>query len=95
MFGGYTCFKWNGSSVVDYLIVLFTPWLSDHCPLSFTLELNRVEKSQNISNMKEAPVQFAWSEKGKNKFLDQLKKNESIEKIEEIMKGSSPTVLQT
>ncbi len=47
VFGKYTCFKWNGNSVVDYLITSssvfqknsifevgeFLPWLSDHCPL--------------------------------------------------------------
>ena len=43
-FGKYTCFQWNGSSVVDYVIVCqtlyndisflkirkFIPWISDH-----------------------------------------------------------------
>ena len=53
LFGNYTCFKWNGSSVVDYLITSssmfgniplfrvgeFLPWLSDHCPIYFTFEV--------------------------------------------------------
>ena len=64
LFGSYTCFQWNGSSVVDYLIVSssvfqnvplfkvgeFTPWLSDHCPTYFSLELDQDigGKSQNL-----------------------------------------------
>ena len=54
-FGKYTCFNWNGSSVVDYLLTSdslfpqvssfkvgeFLPWLSDHCPLYSTLELHK------------------------------------------------------
>ena len=52
--GHYTSFQWNGNSVVDYLITSekiaqliplfnaghFIPWLSDHCPLRFTLEFH-------------------------------------------------------
>ena len=51
LFGNYTCIKWNGNSVVDYLLTSaplfqqiscfkvgdFLPWLSDHCPIHFTL----------------------------------------------------------
>ena len=53
-FGKLTCFKWNGNSVVDYLITSssvfknissfevgeFLPWLSDHCPLYFTAKMH-------------------------------------------------------
>ena len=49
LFDKYTCFKWNGNSLVDYLITSssvlkkisifevgeFLPWLSDHCPPLF------------------------------------------------------------
>ena len=48
-FGNYTCLKWNGNSVVDYLLTskgifdqvptfkveTFHPMLSDHCPLFY------------------------------------------------------------
>ena len=58
VFGNFTCFQWNGNSVVDYLITSdriahkipnfrvgeFIPWLSDHCPLNFTLELKKNRK---------------------------------------------------
>ena len=52
-FGNYTCLKWIGNSVVDYLLVSknildqvpifkvgqFQPMLSDHCPLFYSLEI--------------------------------------------------------
>ena len=55
IFGKFTSFHWNGSSVVDYVITSmasfdrirsmevdnFYPWLSDHCALKYTLSLNR------------------------------------------------------
>ena len=53
-----TCFRWNGSSLTDLVICSqeifssinylyvgeFLPWLSDHCPVFFCLNLNKVEK---------------------------------------------------
>ena len=62
-FGKYTCFTWNGNSVVDYLLTSdslfpqisslevgeFLPWFSDHCPLHFTLEVHKyLEKAHQI-----------------------------------------------
>ena len=52
-FGSFTCFQWNGQSVADYLLTSFDlfdkisvfrvgkfiPWLSDHCPIFFDLEI--------------------------------------------------------
>ena len=52
-FGAFTSFQTNGNSVVDYLITSdaladeiiklkigeFIPWLSDHCPLLYELEI--------------------------------------------------------
>ena len=53
IFGNYTSFQWNGSSVVDYLITSAAtidrisyfkvgkcfPWFSDHCSLFYTMLL--------------------------------------------------------
>ena len=84
-FGSYTCFKWNGNSVVDYLVTShilfknissfrvgeFLPWLSDHCPIYYTIELhnklNTTNSSTKTSKIK-APKQFVWSMEGKQKF---------------------------
>ena len=52
-FGSYTYLKWNGNSVVDYLLTSheifdqistfkvgqYQSMLSDHCPLLYTLEI--------------------------------------------------------
>ena len=84
-FGSYKCFKWNGTSVVDYFITSslifqnvsafkvgeFLPWLSDHCPIYFTLELrNKIEivNSNNKKSKEKSPKQFVWSSTGKQSF---------------------------
>ena len=63
IFGDFTCIQYNGNSVVDYLITspaisksipclkvgTFSPWLSDHCPVSFTLEVKNIIQDTNLS----------------------------------------------
>ena len=64
----------------------FIPWLSDHCPLRFTLEFN--QSKQNIekeSNMKDVPKQFIWTQEGIAKFQKELNKIENTPKIDNIM----------
>ena len=90
LFGNYTCFKWSGSSVVDYLVVSssvsrgiplfrvgeFLPWLSDHCPLYFTFELQRDLADVTLCPeppRKKAPKQYVWTSEGKDKYLETLK----------------------
>ena len=55
-FGKYTCFQWNGSSTVDYVLVKealydqvvlfkvgkFIPWISDHCATHFQISFKRM-----------------------------------------------------
>ena len=86
IFGNFTCFQWNGNSVVDYLITSeqlfqripnfkvgeFIPWLSDHCPLIFSLELNKTKELTSINKMSDGPKHFTWSDKSKNDFLINL-----------------------
>ena len=98
IFGEYTCVKWNGNSVVDYLLTSasafqkilyfkvgdFLPWLSDHCPLHFTLELSNNIQSPNMQDkapMERAPKQFVWTEKGRQKFLEILSSQSSQHKL--------------
>ena len=99
IFGNFTCFQWNGNSVVDYLITSeqlfkkipnfkvgeFIPWLSDHCPLNFSLELNKTKEIPLAKNMTDGPKHFIWSDKSKNDFLNQLSKPDTIHQIEIIM----------
>ena len=70
LFGGYTSFQWNGSSVVDYVLAShsiyssisyftigkFVPWLSDHCALRYRLD-SCLEYDTN-SDKKEAGEKF-------------------------------------
>ena len=78
-FGNYTCLKWNGNSVVDYLLVSknifeqvpifkvgqFQPMLSDHCPLFYSLEIPKNLKDiREGTPLKNAPRNFLWSDKG-------------------------------
>ena len=88
IFGKFTCFQWNGNSVVDYVITSgqisqkipnfwvgeFIPWLLDHCPLNFSLELKNTEMNRpNISNrMEDAPAHFIWSNKSMTDFTNHL-----------------------
>ena len=100
LFGNYTCFKWNGNSVVDYLLTSsslfqhisllkvgdFISWLSDHCPIHFTLEMfNEIERSYPKSTMKKAPRKFVWSSISKQKFLNIIKDTEFLNKLESII----------
>ena len=95
-FGKYTCFNWNGSSVVDYLLTSdsifnqissfkvgeFTPWLSDHCPIYSTLEIRKGMKNNCPKTPKvNAPKRFVWSEYGKQNFLNMLNTSEYSQKL--------------
>ena len=76
LFGHYTCFRWNGNSVVDYLVTSssvfkkvstfevadFFPWLSDHSPLYFTIEVHSpvAKDTQNDLPKSKAPKQYIW-----------------------------------
>ena len=97
LFGNYTCLKCNGNSVVDYLLTsaplfqqisffkvgTFLPWLSDHCPIYFTLDLRGKVAKTNIAPLrKQAPKQFMWSDMGIQKFLKIIKTTEFQNKLE-------------
>ena len=88
-FGKYTCFRYNGSSVVDYVLINdglydqielfkvgnFIPWLSDHCATHFQI------KFKNIRNLEEKPLpqetfnSFYWGEESSEQFTKALKEN--------------------
>ena len=93
LFGKYTCLKWNGNSVVDYLLTSssifqnvssfkvgqFLPWLSDHCPIYFTLEIRKKVETASITPKlppAKAPKQYVWSTVSRQKFLEMIKTDE-------------------
>ena len=88
LFGDYTCIKHNGNSVVDYLITSsfefkkvtslkvgeFFPWLSDHCPLYFTLEVQMNTRTPvHVQEKKKAPKHYIWDEGSKERFANVIK----------------------
>ena len=96
-FGDYTCIKYNGNSVVDYVIASpkvfekishfqvgdYLPWLSDHCPLYYTLEMHKncTNREKECTKSK-APRHYVWSEESKAKFLQILNTAEFTGKLE-------------
>ena len=91
-FGEFTCIKYNGSSVVDYLITSpsvyekvssmnvgeFVPWLSDHCPVFHTLEIHSKSEitEEPPTKSTRAPKHFLWTEESKLNFLNLLQTDE-------------------
>ena len=90
VFGKYTSFQWNGSCVVDYLISMssileqkimkfhvgdFYPWLSDHCPLFYTIsckkEIEPLENGDKLS--RNTPPRFTWKHSSKERYNEVLK----------------------
>ena len=95
-YGEFTSFQAKGNSVVDYLITSdslvsevamfsvgnFIPWLSDHCPIVYNFEINEeLVKSHPKHPLKPAPKQYIWSEKGKEKFKEELQKEANKNKL--------------
>ena len=82
LFGSPTSFLWNGEGLVDYVIAdyltfssiknlwvgEFIPWLSDHCPLVYNIELSKqiVTPMENTTNsLKDCPNRLTWDETSK------------------------------
>ena len=82
LFGHKTCFRWNGSSQIDLILCssgLFDnisylkvgellPWLTDHCPVFFKLNVNKTCKEENKINLKNAPDKMIWDTESKLKY---------------------------
>ena len=100
LFGNYTCFNWNGNSLVDYVLTSaslfqkisvhkvqnFIPLISDHCSVHFTLEVNReIQSADTMTPEIKAPKSFVWTELGKLKFLNMLKTSEFQNELEKIL----------
>ena len=98
-FGNYTCLKWNGNSVVDYLLTSndifdhvptfkvgdYYPLLSDHCPLFYNLEVPQDSVDIKKETLKEIPKTFRWSETETAKFLANLQSEGNQQKLTSIL----------
>lgn len=96
-FGRKTCYNWNGSSVVDYVISsnnLFDtiryfyisslfPTFSIHCPLSFGLNFKTMFSrcSNHETNTHQITYKYKWSETANGSFLKTLKSDFLLSKV--------------
>ena len=92
VFGKYTSFQWNRCRVVDYLLASspyfdkitkfqvgdFYPWLSDHCPLHYSISLRKHITIKNAEEtLKVLPSRFLRETSPKTKFEEILKSETS------------------
>ena len=87
-FGKSTCFQWNGISVAEYLIAqkhtfdminylkiqALKPSLSDHCALTFSLEIANSSLEQDKTKLYSLPGKYIWDVKAKTSFTKELEK---------------------
>ena len=99
-FGNFTCFKWNGNSVLDYVISSdsifdqistlkigdYTPLLSDHSSLLFDLEIKQhLPIERPLSPSESAPPKFIWSEESIENYTTALRSKETTIKLERLI----------
>ena len=87
-FGRSTCFQWNGTSVVDYLLAqkhtfdminyleiqALKPSLSDHCALTFSLEIANSSLEQDKTKLYSLPGKYKWDVEANTLFTKELEK---------------------
>ena len=86
--GQNTCFQWNGTSLVDYLISSyrmydqieyfqvgnFIPWISDHCPLHYSLKTKmKTSIVGREPKLKKMPEQYFLDTNCKERLRKELK----------------------
>ena len=103
LFGKYTSLQWNGSSVVDYVLVdqsifsairffkigNFIPWLSDHCATRFQLETCMINGSKSSDQGGERLDSLYWDAESPEKFIGLLRTHE--QEISETLAASPDT----
>ena len=102
--GNFTSFQPGGSSVIDYAIAsqslfkniltfkvgAFKPWISDHCPIHYNIDIGKIDEVDNDSEAKEKPLstRWFWDEKSREKFEAYLKNDENQKKVSKITSSS-------
>ena len=95
LFGKITSFQWNGQGVVDYVLSShelyphltylkvgdYTPWISDHCPLLFNLNVKNSKIRQVEEKIQPPPARFFFKKKDIENFSKILKTEEIDEKL--------------
>ena len=101
LFGSYTCHQKKGSSVVDYLITPqgalsniiemrvgdYIPLLSDHSPITATIQLNRtlnIEEDKEVE-MQDLPRKVHWNEERMEQLRESLNSGQCKEEVEKLL----------
>ena len=96
LFGKITSFQWNGQSVVDYALTSnelfphisyfkvgeYIPWISDHCSLSFKVNIKTPYIKPITENLNNVPDRFYFRTNDKTKLLQGLKSIEVTAKLD-------------
>ena len=94
-FGKITSYQWNGKSVVDYVISslelfnsityfkvgMYSPFVSDHCPLFYELHAKNHPKEIREDVLREAPISFYLDAQDKQKLITSLKTPEMTNRL--------------
>ena len=85
------------NKVSTFEVADFSPWLPDHSPLYFTIEVhNPVAKdTQNDSPKSKAPKQYIWSNESSTNFFNTLQNTEFQAKLDKFsqLDGGDPNNL--
>ena len=95
LFGEKTCFRWNGSSLIDLVICsssLFSsitflqvgellPWMTDHCPVTISINLSYISKIESYIKLVDMPEKFIWKSGSKIRYENVLQSKWFCEKI--------------
>ena len=96
LFGKITSFQWNGQGVIDYILSShnlyshipyfrvgnYSPWVSDHCPILFKLNLSiNVLPKQVGEDLRSSPERFYFNNESINKLTETLKSREFTDKL--------------
>ena len=99
LLGNFTSFQPSGNSVIDYGIISqslfdhvvsfnvgnFMPWLSDHCPIHYTLDVRKISKEGDTpENYDPLPTKWFWDDDCDEAFENSLKREEICAKLDEI-----------
>ncbi len=96
--GNKTCYKYNGTSTVDFMIsskTLFSDilnfgienqtWYSDHSPFSSALKIGRNLNVKYNSDKLDKISKYVWSDEGKEKYISAIDSVELNRKFETLM----------
>lgn len=105
LYGNFTCHSYNGSSLVDYILVqtrLFVKiqflkvhsisHLSDHCPLSFSISLQNEIKNDSITkDLNQFPIKYMWESSSTEKYQEAIQSAAIRSKITQYLHMSYDT----